>query len=63
MELEQYVPRTSLPAELGGSAAWTVEAYIAERAAAEGVSPVPSGVAEYCGIRLNLKLFDRLDLR
>lgn len=57
------MPRTSLPAELGGSAAWTVEAYIAERAAAEGVSPVPSGVAEYRGIRLNLKVFDRLDLR
>ena len=50
---------STLPAELGGDAAWTVDAYIAERAAAEGVDVAP-GVQRYRGPRLNFAMLDRV---
>ena len=50
---------STLPAELGGDAEWTVDAYIAERAAAEGVDVAP-GVQRYRGPRLNFAMLDRV---
>ena len=58
-ELSRYAPRSSLPAELGGEASWSVEEYISARCEAEGAAAAP-GVARYRGPRLDLAQFDRL---
>lgn len=59
-ELPQFVPSSSLPVSMGGSAEWSMEAYIAARCAAEGEVDCGS-VRQYHGPRLPIELLDNFD--